>query len=279
MEIAVTQALVDIGVNLTNRSFDRDRDAVIARAVAAGVRTMVITGTTEQGSREALALARSRGSGAGGAGSAGAGSAGEILYATAGVHPHHAKDCGPGTIAALRKLAGEGAVAIGECGLDFNRNFSPAAEQELWFEKQLELAVELKLPVFLHERDASVRFAELVKRHRAGLTRAVVHCFTGTREELARYVEMDLYIGITGWICDERRGRHLLEAVRDVPFERLMLETDAPYLLPRTMKIADRRNEPAFLVEVLKTVARALGRSDEEVAKQTTANAKTFFAI
>jgi TatD DNase family protein len=255
--------LVDIGVNLTNRSFDHDRERVLERASAAGVRTLVITGTTEEGSREAQHMARAR----------------PGLFATAGVHPHHAKDCGPSTIEVLRGLAKDGAVAIGECGLDFNRNFSPVGDQELWFERQLELAAELQLPVFMHERDASARFAELVARHRSKLVRGVVHCFTGTREELDRYLSLDLHIGITGWICDERRGKHLLEVVREIPLDRLMLETDAPYLLPRTLKVADRRNEPAFLTSVLSAVARAVDRSEEEIARVTTETAQKFFAL
>src|SRR5688572_25928230 len=143
--------LIDVGVNLTHRQFDRDRDEVIDRAARAGVTTMVITGTTVPGSRSAAWLAKTRPG---------------KLYATAGVHPHHAKDCGPNTIDDLRALAREKEiVAVGECGLDFNRNFSPPEVQERWFEAQLELAAELKLPLFMHERDASARFAEIYARH------------------------------------------------------------------------------------------------------------------
>src|SRR6185437_5205183 len=157
------------------------------------------------------------------------------IYATAGVHPHDSRHCSEETISELRRLAtNEEVVAIGECGLDFNRDFSPRPQQEKWFEAQVALAEELQIPVFLHERDAQQRFCEILVRVRK-MVPAVVHCFTGTREELNAYLDMDLHIGITGWICDERRGIHLRELVKEIPPERLMIETDAPYLIPRTM--------------------------------------------
>jgi TatD DNase family protein len=202
------------------------------------------------------------------------------LYATAGVHPHHARDCGPGTIPALREIAAHPrVVAIGECGLDFNRNYSPHPDQEKWFVAQLELGIELGKPLFLHSRDAHPRFAQLVKHH--GVQKAVAHCFTGEREELHAYLDLGLYIGITGWICDERRGRHLVELVREIPRDRLLLETDSPYLTPRDLRPQPkaRRNEPAFLPHVCRAAARALGRPAEEVAAETTRNAFSFFAL
>ena len=253
--------LVDIGANLTHASFQADLDEVIARARRAGVAQIVVTGTTVEESRRAISLARLHG-----------------LSATAGVHPHHARECGPDTISQLRTLAKD-AVAIGECGLDFNRNYSPHPDQEKWFVAQLELGLELGKPLFLHSRDAHPRFAEILRHHK--VTTAVAHCFTGEREELEAYLDLGLYVGITGWICDERRGRHLLELVLEIPRERLLLETDAPYLTPRDMKPQPkaRRNEPAFLPHILRTVARALGRPAEEVAAETTRNAQTLFRL
>lgn len=260
--------LVDIGVNLTHRSFDRDRPAVLARARAAGVGTLVLTGTSVPGSRAAAELARSEPG---------------ALYATAGIHPHHAKDAASPAeaIAELRALCAEEAVvAVGECGLDFNRSFSPHDVQERVFEAQLELAADLKKPLFMHERDASARFTALVKEHRAHILRGVVHCFTGTEAELANYLALDLHIGITGWICDERRGKHLYELTHKIPLDRLMLETDAPFLYPRNLPArADRRNEPAFLPSVLEFVARAYRKSPEEIARATTATARAFFGL
>jgi TatD DNase family protein len=202
------------------------------------------------------------------------------LHATAGVHPHHARDCGPQTIPALRELAKHPrVVAIGECGLDFNRNYSPHPDQEKWFVAQLELGIELGKPLFLHSRDAHPRFYEILKHHQ--VRSAVAHCFTGEKDELHAYLELGLYIGITGWICDERRGRHLVELVRDIPRERLLLETDSPYLTPRDLRPQPkaRRNEPALLPHILRAVARALGRPAEEVAADTTRNALTLFGL
>jgi TatD DNase family protein len=255
--------MIDIGANLTHASFHDDLDAVVARARAAGVSTLIVTGTTVAESRTACEIAERF-----------------ELYATAGVHPHHARDCGPSTIDELKEIAKHPrVVAIGECGLDFNRNYSPHPDQEKWFVAQLELGLALGKPLFLHSRDAHPRFAELLKTH--GVKQAVAHCFTGEREELHAYLDLGLHIGITGWICDERRGRHLLELVRDIPRDRLLLETDAPYLTPRDLRPQPkaRRNEPAFLPHILKTVARALGRPADEVAMETTRNAQTLFGI
>jgi TatD DNase family protein len=255
--------LVDIGANLTHAAFSQDLAEAVQRARQAGVSRIIVTGTTVDETMAATRIA-------------------DVydLYATAGVHPHHARDCGPQTIAALRELAQHPrVVAIGECGLDFNRNYSPHPDQERWFVAQLELGLELGRPLFLHSRDAHPRFYEIVKHH--GVTRAVAHCFTGERDELRAYLELDLYIGITGWICDERRGRHLVELVREIPRERLLLETDSPYLTPRDLKPQPkaRRNEPAFLPHIARAVARALGRPVEDIAAETTRNAAALFSL
>jgi len=250
--------MIDIGANLTHASFHGDLPEVLARAAAAGV-SMIVTGTSVEESRQALALG---------------------LPCTAGVHPHHARDCGPQTIPALREIARDArVVAIGECGLDFNRNYSPHPDQEKWFVAQIELALELSKPLFLHSRDAHPRFSEILKNFK--IEKAVAHCFTGEGEELRSYIELGLYVGITGWICDERRGRHLIDLVREIPRDRLLLETDAPYLTPRDLQPQPkaRRNEPAFLPHIARAVARALGRPVEEVAAETTRNARALFGL
>jgi TatD DNase family protein len=259
--------MIDIGVNLTNKSFHPDQDAVIRRAVEAGIEQMVVTGTDLEASTEAADLA-ARYPG--------------LLYSTAGVHPHDARSCNETTIDRLRKLAARPeVVAIGECGLDFNRNYSPPDVQIVWFERQLDLSIELGMPLFLHERDAFETMYELLKPRRSQIKAAVIHCFTGSHEALEAYLDLDLHIGITGWICDERRGLELQELVRHIPSDRLMLETDAPYLLPRTIepKPQSRRNEPAFLTYVLETVAACRGEAMETVAKATTQTAKAFFGL
>jgi TatD DNase family protein len=255
--------VIDIGANLTHAAFRDDVGEVVARACQAGVESIVITGTTVGETLHACMLAEEHG-----------------LYATAGVHPHHARECDAHTIDKLREAARHPRiVAIGECGLDFNRNYSPHPDQEKWFVAQVELARSIDKPLFLHSRDAHPRFSEIIKHH--GVTKAVAHCFTGEKDELHAYLDLGLYIGITGWICDERRGTHLLKLVQEIPRERLLLETDSPYLVPRDMKPQPRarRNEPAFLPHILRTVARALGRPEEEIAAETTRNAKRFFDL
>ena len=258
--------LIDIGVNLTNKRFRRDLDAVIARAEAAGVVAQVVTGTSEVESRQALELARTR----------------KGLYATAGVHPHGAALCDESTLKLLRTLAADPqVVAIGECGLDFNRNFSPPADQERAFAAQLDLAVELGKPVFLHERAAHARLVEILEPRLGRLRGAVVHCFTGTEAELETYVSLGCHVGITGWICDDRRGTQLRDIVRRIPADRLMVETDAPYLLPRDLQPKPKggRNEPAFLPHIARAVAACRGEPAETVAGRTTANAGRFFGL
>ena len=257
--------LVDIGANLAHDSFDHDLDTVLARARSAGVATIIVTGSDAASARKALALAHAH----------------PDVYATAGLHPHHAGDWSPAIAQVFRELAQDAKlVALGECGLDYNRNFSPHPAQRDAFAAQLALAVELRKPLFLHQRDAHADFSALLREHRAQLGPVVVHCYTDTRAALADYLALDCHVGITGWICDERRGLALREAVRDIPDERLLIETDAPYLLPRNSpKPHGRRNEPALLPWVVRELAAARGQSEEHVASITTANAMRFFGI
>ena len=259
--------LVDIGANLAHDSFDDDRDDVLERAVAAGVRRIVVTGSSDDSNERACRLAEEKPG---------------FLYATAGVHPHHASDYSDASDALIRRLAADKRiVAVGECGLDYFRNFSPREAQLAAFQAQLDIAAETGLPVFLHQRDAHDDFVEVLEPMLPRLSRAVAHCFTGEHESLREYLAMGLHIGVTGWICDERRGTHLKEIAPVIPDERLMIETDAPYLLPRTIrpKPKTRRNEPMHLVEVLRTVAEARGQTEEHVATTTTANAERFFEL
>jgi TatD DNase family protein len=261
------ETLVDIGANLAHDSFDDDRDEVLARAADAGVTRIVVTGSSDDSNRKAATLAREHPG---------------VLWSTAGVHPHHASDYTEASDALIRKLAAdESIVAVGECGLDYFRNFSPRDAQLAAFRSQLEIAAESGLPVFLHQRDAHDDFVEVLEPMLPKLSRAVAHCFTGEHESLREYLAMGLYIGVTGWICDERRGIHLKEIVSTVPDDRLMIETDAPYLLPRTIrpKPQTRRNEPVYLTEVLRVVAEARGQTEEHIARITTGNAVRFFGL
>jgi len=263
----MTLDLIDIGANLTHETFAKDFEAVLRRAVDAGVRRMIVTGSSLIESRKAVALAQVHP---------------EHLSSTVGIHPHHAVEHGEADIQELKMLlAAPGVCAVGEAGLDFNRNFSPRIDQERVFIAQLELAAQAQLPIFLHEREAHEVFQAIMREYRDRLPAAVVHCFTGDEQELRAYLELDLYIGITGWICDERRGHHLQELAHLIPADRIMIETDAPYLLPRDLpfKVSGRRNEPAFLPHILQAVARARRQPADELAVQTSANAQRFFGL
>lgn len=259
--------LVDIGVNLTNKRFTDDWEAAVDRAVAAGVEAMIVTGTNARVSRDARTLASRRAG---------------VLYSTAGVHPHDAKSADERTMGLLRSLAvSPVVVAIGECGLDYNRDFSPRPVQRKVFADQLALAADLRMPVFLHERDAHDDFRDILAEHLPHLPGAVVHCFTGSGDALETYLEMGAHIGITGWICDERRGGPLRALLPKIPLDRLMLETDAPYLVPRDLRPRPKggRNEPAFLPHICHSVAEATGRTPAQVAEATTHNARQFFDL
>ncbi|MEO8998398.1 MAG: TatD family hydrolase [Rhodanobacter sp.] len=259
--------LLDIGANLTHESFRHDLDAVLQRAHTHGVGRMIVTGASRDGSAHALALAKAHP---------------DRLFATAGVHPHHAIDYDDATDTLLRELARQPQIrALGETGLDYNRNYSPRDVQLQVFERQLQIAVDLQKPLFLHQRDAHGDFIALLRRYRDKVPGAVVHCFTDTGEALRDYLALDCHIGITGWICDERRGTHLRELVREIPANRLMIETDAPYLLPRTVRPppAHRRNEPMYLRHICEEIARDRDEPVEVTAANSTATAEAFFGL
>lgn len=265
---ATPPALIDIGINLAHDSFDRDRDAVIGRAVRVGVVQMIVTGSNGASSRRAAALAQAYPS---------------RLFATAGVHPHHAGDLDGALLSELEGLLQlRCVVAVGECGLDYFRDYSPRLLQQRAFHAQLALAGRTGKPVFLHQRDAHEDFLAILREHRADLQGgAVAHCFTGDGAQLQSYLELGLSIGITGWICDERRGAHLLPLVRAIPAGRLLLETDGPYLLPRDLrpKPATRRNEPAYLAHIAATIARARSEPVAQLAEHATRASRGLFGL
>jgi TatD DNase family protein len=264
---ALSLDLIDIGSNLTHESFASDRDDVIARAARAGVRRQVVTGADLDSSRQAAALAALHP---------------KHLWSTAGVHPHHANGFAVSQRSELRVLLNASrVVAAGECGLDYCRNFSTPAAQRAAFSAQLEIAAELRKPVFLHQRDAHADFAAILGEYRGKLHGGVAHCFTGGAAELDEYLALGLHIGITGWVCDERRGQALREAVPRIPANKLLLETDAPYLLPRDLnpKPKSRRNEPGFLPHIASVVAELRGESLTSLSETSTRNAVALFAL
>lgn len=258
--------LIDIGANLTHESFKSDIESVLTRAKASKVDQIIVTGTSVLSSIKALRLSQKHNS----------------LYSTAGIHPHYAEETSERTIADLEKiLTLPEVVAVGETGLDFFRDYTAKGVQILSFEKHIELATRFKLPMFLHEREAHQTFYEILRTNRDNLDKLVVHCFTGNREALFRYLDLDCYIGITGWICDERRGKDLQKLVAAIPSDRLMIETDAPYLLPRTLKTKpkNRRCEPMHLNEICEEIATQTGKTKDFWAQNTTKNAKKFFSL
>jgi len=254
----------DIGVNLFSNQFDHDRTDVLNRAAQASVSQLVLIGSDVAESDKNAAFCRQN----------------VGCFSTAGVHPHQAANVETGWLEQLQHLLEQPeVVAIGECGLDFNRDFSPRAIQQQVFAEQLQLAARSTKPVYLHQRDAFDTQLSMLKEH--GIAHGVTHCFTGDTVQLKAWLDLGLYIGITGWLCDERRGDALRQALHYIPLDRLLLETDAPYLLPRdlTPKPANRRNEPAFLPHLAKTVAQILALDMPALAKQTLANSRTLFQL
>jgi len=265
--IAQMSEYIDIGVNLTGSSFRDDLGQVIERATNAGVNKMIVTGTDVEHSRKAIELCDLYPG---------------VLFSTAGVHPHHADEFDVQSIEDLRELSQKACVvAIGECGLDYNRNFSTQENQRHAFESQLELATEVGKPVFLHQRDAHEDFIGMMANMRPPLSNAVAHCFTGSAAEVADYLELGFSIGITGWICDERRGHDLQAAVRDLPLNRVMIETDARYLMPRDLpeKLPARRNDPVVLPHILQSLAGYMSCDLEALAQAVTLNSEQLFGL
>ena len=260
--------LIDIGLNLMHKSFNKDREDILANANAVGVSQFIVTGSSVESSRAAIKyINESNLTG---------------LHSTAGVHPHDAKTCDENTLDILREFASEDCVvAIGECGLDYNRNYSPPEVQREWFEKQVALALDLDMPLFLHEREAHEDLVEILSKYPEMCQKAVVHCFTGTKEEAQDYIDLGCHIGVTGWICDERRGQSLQEAVSVIPPERLMIETDAPFLIPRDFekKPKSNKNKPEYLPHILEVIASYKECESEDLARDVSKTTRKFFNI
>ncbi len=255
---------IDIGANLTNKRFRHDLDLVLQQSRSAGVSKIVLTGSSEKNSLEASSLCEMHPG---------------FLYSTAGIHPHDASEFDPDkTLQTLSALCNQAhVVAVGECGLDFNRDFSPRDAQRACFEAHLDLASQNGLPLFLHERDAFDEFLELMTLYRDRISRGVVHCFTGNADQAKAYLDLDLHLGITGWICDERRGQHLRNIVRMIPANRLMIETDCPYLAPRDYRPRINRNEPKYLPHILETVAECRHVTAIELGPELVETTRQFF--
>lgn len=264
--LRLNTGLIDVCFNCSHDSFDTDRSTVLERAAQAGVTSMISPGSDLSDSAKSLTLSEQY----------------PNLYTSVGIHPHNAKTWTERSYQELKRLSIHNkTLAIGETGLDYNRNFSPPNKQRDVFEQQIHLAIETKLPLFMHQRDAHDDFIELLKPLRNRVGNAVVHCFTGDERMLYDYLDLDLYIGITGWICDERRGNHLNNLIDKIPLQRLLVETDAPYLLPRNLEPAPkgRRNEPAFLPHIVEQIATSSKNDFTTIATMSSTNAKQFFSL
>lgn len=254
--------LIDAGVNLTNHQFDGQHQEVLARAEAAGVKHMLIIGCDIATSTQSAELAKQY-----------------RQFSTAGIHPHDAKTATPELEQQLTALSKHThVIAIGECGLDYNRDFSPRDTQRDVLRRQLALAEKLNLPVYLHERDASDDMISILQTFNV---HGVLHCFTGNAQALKGYLDLGFYIGITGWVCDERRGHELQKLVPSIPLNRLLVETDAPFLIPRTItpKPKSRRNEPAYLPLICDTLAQLYHMPAEKIAMHSRDNFNRLFGL
>lgn len=271
MEENIMTKYIDIGINLTNKQFQNETDSIIKNAIAENVSQIILTGTSIKVSELSAKIAQQHPN---------------VLYSTAGIHPHDAKNFDNQSISKLKTLLQKKhVVSVGECGLDFDRDFSPRPIQEECYRAQLELATEVQKPLFLHERAAFARFMAVTTDYLPRLPKAVVHCFTGSLSEAKSYLEKGFYLGFTGAISDSKRFSQLKDVIRFVPLDRMMIETDAPFMLPKNVprdaltQHHERRNEPAFLPYVAKTIAEFKGLSLDVVAEHSTKTAKEFFGI
>ena len=244
--------IFDSHCHLDDKSFRKDIDSVIKRANDNGIIRMMTIGINGKTSAQAVSLAQSQ----------------DGIYASVGVHPHDVKNCNKSILQDLKNLAkNEKVRAWGEMGLDFNRMYSPRQDQEQWFEKQLDIADKLDLPMIFHERDSNGRFLEILKNHNSTVMNGVVHCFSGNQNELDQYLSLGLHIGITGILTIKSRGAQLRKLVTGIPTDRLLVETDAPYLVPAPEKNHTRRNEPAFVKSVLLKLAEVRNEDPQQLAQ------------
>lgn len=252
----------DIGLNLFCRQF-RDPEKIVLEAGEAGV-CCILTGTSMRENKEIDSFVRSH-----------------DVYGTAGIHPHNADRAGQEDFKLMERILSdnEKVVAVGECGLDYDRMFSTRENQIRCLEKHIALAEKLDMPLFLHERSASDDFVKRFKRHQEICRRSVVHCFTGNKAVLHRYLDMGFSIGITGWICDDSRGRDLREAVSLIPLDRILVETDAPYLTPKNVPGLDRTNVPQNVKYVVRELARHMKVSEEALEENARRNTERIFGL
>ncbi|MDE5884558.1 MAG: TatD family hydrolase [Oscillospiraceae bacterium] len=251
----------DIGLNLFSRQFC-EPEKILRNAEASGV-GCIITGSDRKSNRRTNAFIRER----------------SDVWGTAGIHPHNADSAKESDFQELETMHSNnpGLVAVGECGLDFDRMFSTKENQIQCLERHIVLAEKLHKPLFLHERDAAEDFIQIFQNHPEICKNSVVHCFTGDKHTLEKYLEMGFFIGITGWVCDDRRAQTLRDAVKILPLDRVLLETDAPYLLPRNVPGLGRVNVPENIRYVAKTLAEYMQIPEQELINHAKENTERLF--
>jgi TatD DNase family protein len=256
--------IFDSHCHLDDTAYRKDIARVIERAHQNGVMRMMTVGVNQKTAALAVSLAEAHAD----------------LYASVGFHPHDARQCHPAALDFLKELAHKPKVrAWGEIGLDYNRMYSPRKDQEKWFVRQLEIAAELNLPIIFHERDSNGRFLEILKVHLKKEQTGVIHCFSGNSNELQHYLELGFYIGITGILTLKTRGAGLRQMVPRIPADRLVVETDAPYLTPAPEKNHTRCNEPAFVKSVLLKLAEVRGEDPDQLAQTLWDNTNRLYRI
>jgi TatD DNase family protein len=256
--------IFDSHCHLDDTAYRVDIERVIEHARQNDVVRMMSLGVNKKTSARAVSLAEAH----------------HGLYASVGFHPHDAEQCNSAALEFLIQLAESPKVkAWGEIGLDYNRMYSPREDQEKWFVHQLQIADELNLPVIFHERDTGGRLLEILKSNFKNTGRGVVHCFSGTLPELEHYLEMGLYIGITGILTLKERGAGLRKMIPLIPEKRMVVETDAPWLTPAPEKNHTRRNEPAFVRSVLLKLAEVRREDPDELAQIIWDNTNRLYRI
>ncbi len=256
--------LFDSHCHIDDPCFNDDFEEMLTRADEAGIHAMMIAGVTLATSKKAVELAKDRSN----------------LFTAVGIHPHDARDCSNETMTALKLLAENPCVrAWGEVGLDFNRMHSPANVQEQWLEAQMAAADELGLPLIFHERDSEGRFLQVLESFSFKKNQGVVHCFSGTKAEMFRYLDLGFHIGITGILTIKQRGEQLRELATLIPKDRILIETDAPYLTPAPQKNKVRRNEPAFVRLVMERLAEIRGEDVETLSETIWENTCKLFNV
>ena len=257
--------VADIACNFTNERFDKDLDEVINRAITNKITKFGLICSRLSDLDRLLEIYNQ---------------CSKDTFCTIGIHPHHANEINDKYLKNLKEaVINNNPHAIGETGLDFFRNLSTYDEQIYAFEEQIKIAIDTNKPLFLHQRDSHDDFIKILREYSSDINKAVVHCFTGTQEQLEDYLELDCYIGVTGWICDEKRNVELRKTIKNIPLEKLMIETDCPYLIPKNLhnKPKNNRNEPINLNHIVNEIAVLMEIDIDSLRKQTFKNTINYY--